>query len=44
MDGASRAGLTTGYIARKQPRCSPAMQQPDVSGRTLGKVVEQLPA
>ncbi|MFN2476986.1 MAG: haloacid dehalogenase type II [Chthoniobacterales bacterium] len=42
IDGASRAGLTTGYIARKQPRCSSAMRQPDVSGADLTEVVEQL--
>ena len=42
IDGASKAGLTTGYIARKQPRPSPAMAQPHVSGASLPEVVRGL--
>ena len=42
IDGASKAGLTTGYLARKQPRPSPAMAQPHVSGASLPEVVRGL--
>ena len=42
IDGASKVGLTTGYLARKQPRGSSAMAQPDSSGRTLGEVAKKL--
>lgn len=42
IDGASRAGLTTGYLARKQPICSPAMNQADVAGQSLTAVVQGL--
>ncbi len=42
VDGASKAGLVTGYLARKQPFPSPAMRRPDVSGSTLGEVVAGL--
>jgi 2-haloacid dehalogenase len=42
IDGASKAGLRTGYIARKQPRGSSAMATPTVSGATLIEVAEQL--
>ncbi len=40
--GAAGAGLKTGYLARKQPRVSPAMRQPDVSGRSLAEVAGKL--
>ncbi len=43
IDGANRAGLTTGYIARKQPICSPAMNQADVAaGQFLTELVQGL--
>lgn len=42
IDGASKAGLTTGYLARQQPVCSSAMAAPDVRGTTLREVVQQL--
>ncbi|MBA3883014.1 MAG: haloacid dehalogenase type II [Chthoniobacterales bacterium] len=42
VDGAGKAGLTTGYIARKQPRGSSAMQPPDVSGTSLPEVARGL--
>ncbi len=42
IDGASKAGLTTGYLARKEPRPSPAMAQPHVSGASLPEVVRGL--
>jgi 2-haloacid dehalogenase len=42
IDGASKAGLTTGYLARKQPRGSSAMSAPDASGRSLPEVARGL--
>ncbi len=39
INGAGRAGLTTGYVAREQPICSPAMKQADVAGQSLTEVV-----
>ncbi len=42
IDGAGRAGLTTGYVARKQPRGSAAMRPPDVSGGSLPEVARAL--
>ncbi len=42
IDGAAKAGLTTAYIARKQPRGSSAMQPPDVSGTSLPEVARGL--
>ncbi|MDQ6656289.1 MAG: haloacid dehalogenase type II [Verrucomicrobiota bacterium] len=42
IDGASKAGLTTGYIARKQSHPSPVMAHPHVSGVSLPEVVRGL--
>jgi len=42
IDGASKAGLTTAYIARQQPRGSFAMRTPDVSGASLPEAVRGL--
>ncbi len=42
IDGASRAGLTTAYLARKQPRGSSAMQSPDISTQTLPEAARAL--
>ncbi len=42
IDGASRAGLTTGYVARQQPVYSPAMNQADVADQSLTAVVQGL--
>ncbi len=42
IDGASKAGLTTGYLARQQPVGSSAMASPDASGTTLSEVARQL--
>lgn len=33
------AGLTSSYVAREQPICSPAMRQADVAGQSLSDVV-----
>ncbi len=38
IDGASKAGLSTGYVARKQPVGSSAMNGADVSGKTIPEV------
>ncbi len=42
IDGANKAGLTTGYLARKQPRGSSAMSPPHVTGNSLPEVVRGL--
>ena len=42
IDGAGRAGLITGYLARKQPRGSSAMRPPDFRGASLPEVVRAL--
>lgn len=42
INGASEAGLTTGYIARKQPRPSPAMAQAEVSAVSFPQIVRGL--
>lgn len=42
IDGAGKAGLTTGYLARKQPVGSSAMSAPEVSGRSLPEVARGL--
>ena len=42
IDGASKAGLTTGYLARRQPVGSSAMSAPDASGRSLPEVARGL--
>ncbi|MEO7168438.1 MAG: haloacid dehalogenase type II [Chthoniobacterales bacterium] len=42
IDGASKAGLTTGYLARKQPTGSTALAQPNARGATLSEVARQL--
>lgn len=42
IDGASRAGLTTAYLARKQPRGSSAMRTPDVSADGLPEAARRL--
>ncbi len=42
IDGASKAGLTTAYIARKQPRGSSAMSPPDVTAHTLPEAARAL--
>ncbi len=42
IDGANKAGLTTGYLARKQPRGSSAMTSPHVRGKSLPEVVRGL--
>ncbi len=39
INGAARAGLTNGYVARAQPICSPAMKRADVTGQSLTEVV-----
>jgi 2-haloacid dehalogenase len=40
--GAGRAGLTTGWVSRTEKRFAPAMDPPDVKGRTLVEVVRGL--
>ncbi len=42
INGANKAGLTTGYLARKQPRGSSAMSPPHVTGQSLPEVVRAL--
>ncbi|HEY0790368.1 MAG TPA: hypothetical protein VGD78_04820 [Chthoniobacterales bacterium] len=42
VDGASKAGLTTCYLVRNQPRGFSAMNAPDASGRSLPEVVRSL--
>lgn len=42
IDGASRAGLQTAYLERKQPRGSSAMRLPDVAAKTLSEAVRAL--
>lgn len=42
IDGASRAGLQTAYLERKQPRGSTAMRSPDVAAKTLPEAVRAL--
>ncbi|HEX8522869.1 MAG TPA: haloacid dehalogenase type II [Tepidisphaeraceae bacterium] len=40
--GAKRAGLISGWVKRKEPVFSEAMEPPDVKGETLVEVVEKL--
>jgi 2-haloacid dehalogenase len=42
VQGASRAGLMTGWVARKENRYLGVTDPPDVRGRSLVEVVEQL--
>ncbi|MDQ6625228.1 MAG: hypothetical protein M3Y69_03670 [Verrucomicrobiota bacterium] len=42
IDGANKAGLTTGYLVRKQPRGSSAMASPHFVGRSLPEVLRAL--
>lgn len=42
IDGAGKAGLTTAYLARKQPRGSSAMRPPDVRGTSLPETARAL--
>ncbi len=42
IDGAGKAGLTTAYLARKQPRGSSAMHSPDVTGSSLPEAARRL--
>ncbi|MGI8438046.1 MAG: HAD-IA family hydrolase [Chthoniobacterales bacterium] len=42
IDGAARAGLTTAYLIRHQPRGSTAMVAPDITARTLPEAARSL--
>ena len=42
VQGATRAGLVTGWVQRQEKLFHPAMEKPDVSGNTLLEVCEQL--
>ncbi|MEO5717491.1 MAG: haloacid dehalogenase type II [Chthoniobacterales bacterium] len=42
IDGASKAGLTTAYLARQQPRGSSAMRPPDVTAGSLPEAARGL--
>jgi 2-haloacid dehalogenase len=42
VNGASKSGLITGFVARHGRRFSSAMQKPDVSGSSLKEVVQKL--
>jgi 2-haloacid dehalogenase len=42
IHGANRAGLITGFVARKGQTFSAAMQKPDVSGSSLKEVAQKL--
>ncbi len=42
IDGAGKTGLTTAYLARKEPRGSSAMRPPDVRGASLPEAARAL--
>lgn len=42
VHGASRAGLTTGWVSRLEKRFLPVMNPPDATGNTLVEVIQRL--